>query len=157
MTARRRRPERTFMKSGEAMSQSEDFHQRIRALEALPDPGRFVGIIFPSDEAVVTMNDAGGWFLVIPEDLDGTQLFHAHAAVATPSGAVTVMYRNSTQTVDMLTTPITIDAGETTSYTAAVPPVIDEPNAVVSTGDLIVVDVDDDGGALGLDVILAFV
>ena len=53
----------------------------------------------------------------------------------------------------MLTTKITIDASEFTSYTAAAAPVIDTGNDDVATGDLIAVDVDVAGtGAKGLGV-----
>ena len=65
--------------------------------------------------------------------------------------------RNITQTADMLTTKITIDASEFTSYTAATAPVIDTGNDDVATGDLIAIDVDVAGtGAKGLGVILTF-
>jgi hypothetical protein len=57
----------------------------------------------------------------------------------------------------MLTTKITIDASEFTSYTAATAPVIDSANKDVATGDLIAIDVDVAGtGAKGLGVILTF-
>ena len=55
----------------------------------------------------------------------------------------------------MLTTNITIDASEFTSYTAATAPVIDSSNKDVATGDLVAVDIDAAGtGAKGLGVIL---
>lgn len=158
MTARRRREGRVFMKDAEASPQADDFHQRIRALEALRPPGRFVGIVFPSDEPLVAGDNAGGWFLVIPEDLDGTELVHAHAAAySQPTGGPIELQVRKGAATDMLSTPITIDAGENTSYTAATPPVIDGANAGVVTGDLIVVDIDDPASsAQGLDIILAF-
>jgi hypothetical protein len=54
-----------------------------------------------------------------------------------------------------LSTPITIDQSEQTSYTAAVSSVVDSAHRVVSTGDLIAVDVTAAGtGAKGLGVIL---
>ena len=57
----------------------------------------------------------------------------------------------------MLTTKISIDASEFTSYTAAAAPVIDTGNDDVATGDLIAIDVDVAGtGAKGLGVILTF-
>ena len=156
MTARIRRPDRSFLKSGEEMQQAEDFHQRIRGLEALPYDGRFVCLIFPSTDAVVVGDDAAGFFLPVPDDLDELKLISAHAVVYTDGGStVTVQIRNVTQAVDMLTTPITIDAGETTSYTATTPPEINPAVSEVATGDILVVDVIDAGGASGLVVILA--
>jgi hypothetical protein len=57
----------------------------------------------------------------------------------------------------MLTTKISIDASEFTSYTAAAAPVIDTGNDDVATGDLLAVDVDVAGtGAKGLGVLLTF-
>jgi hypothetical protein len=76
--------------------------------------------------------------------------------VYTPGTGELIQVRNVTQAVDMLTTRISIDNAENTSYTAAAPPVIDPANSTVATGDIIVVDVDTAGGAVGLDIILAF-
>jgi hypothetical protein len=156
VSARRRREGRAFTQHGEAMPQMDDYLQRIRALEALGDPGRFVGIVFPALEPIVVEDTAGGWFLVIPEDLDGKILTHAHAGVYTPGGDVILMVHNLTTATDMLTDPIQVDSGDQTSYTSAAPPVIDLDNRQVSTGDIIVPNVTDDGGATGLDIILQF-
>jgi hypothetical protein len=58
----------------------------------------------------------------------------------------------------MLTTKITIDSGEKTSYTAATPPVINTSNDGVATGDEIRVDVDaiSTTPPNGLSIILGF-
>ena len=73
------------------------------------------------------------------------------------SGTVTIQIRNATTAVDMLTTRVTIDANEFTSYTAVTAPVIDLANDNVATGDRIMVDVDVAGtGAKGLVVALTF-
>jgi hypothetical protein len=133
---------------------------RTSQLERRPPPlsagGRFVGIIFPSTTTLTVGNNAGGWFLVIPEDLGGSTLASCAAGVYTPGTGELIQVRNVTQAVDMLTTRISIDNAENTSYTAAAPPVIDPANSTVATGDIIVVDVDTAGGAVGLDIILAF-
>ena len=56
-----------------------------------------------------------------------------------------------------LTTNVTIDASEFTSYTAATAAVIDSGNKDVATGDLIAIDVDAAGtGRKRLGVILTF-
>ena len=57
----------------------------------------------------------------------------------------------------MLTTKLTIDASETTSYTAATAAVIDTAHDDVATGDLIAVDVDVAGTRRkGLGVVFTF-
>jgi hypothetical protein len=68
-----------------------------------------------------------------------------------------VQIRNVTDAVDVLSTAITIDQSEFTSYTAATPPVINTANDDVATGDIIAVDVDGAGvSAAGLSVHLTF-
>ena len=110
----------------------------------------------PDTAIVVSTGD--GKFVIdpIPEDLDGTQLVHAAAGVSAP-GAVTVQLRNITQSnLDLLSTRITIDSGEYSSYTAATPPVI-IASQPVATGDRIAIDVDAASGAPeGLSVVLRF-
>jgi len=96
----------------------------------------------------------------IPSDFNGMNLIDADAYVTTvsSSGLPTVQIVNATQgSVNMLTTPITIDVGEKTSYTAVTPPVIDTANDDVATGDLVTITVPTNGtGAKGLGVILRF-
>lgn len=107
------------------------------------------------DEAIVVSTGDAKFVFAIPRDLDGCELHHA-AAFVSVAGAVTVQIRNVTGAYDFLTTKVTIDSGEFTSYTAATPPVIDD-DLVVTKGDRIAVDVDAaDGTAEGLGVILHF-
>ncbi|MFA5185357.1 MAG: hypothetical protein WC551_02630 [Patescibacteria group bacterium] len=111
------------------------------------------------DDATAVATGDGKLIFCIPVSLNGWNLVGAHAFVTTvsSSGAPTVQIRNVTDTVDMLSTAITIDANETTSYTAATAPVIDTTHDDVATGDLIAIDVDGAGtGAKGLGVILTF-
>lgn len=110
-----------------------------------------------------TLNTGDGQFIfAIPSDLNGTNLVDAQAfvtTVATGGTLVTVQIRNVTDSVDMLSTRITIDASEFTSYTAATPRVIDTTKDDVVTGDLIAIDVDAVGNTTrgkGLGVILRF-
>lgn len=101
----------------------------------------------------------GQFIFVIPEDLNGTNLVSAEAFVTTvsSSGTPTVQIRNVTDSVDMLSTRITIDVSEFTSYTASTRSVIDTTKDDVVTGDRIAVDVDVAGtAAKGLGVILRF-
>lgn len=117
-----------------------------------------IGVTDPAGSAITTGD--GKAFLVIPAELNGWLLTDAQAAVVgavSTSGTPTVQIANVTDAVDMLTTKITIDANETTSYTAATPSVVDTANDDVATGDVLRVDVDVAGtGAKGLVVILVF-
>lgn len=111
-----------------------------------------------SDTGTVTTGD-GKFIFACSDDMDGMDLVDADAYVTTvsSSGTPTIQIRNVTQTADMLSTRITIDASEFTSYTAATPPVIDTGNDDVAMGDRIAIDVDVAGtGAKGLGVILTF-
>lgn len=94
----------------------------------------------------------------IPPELDSWMLVDADAANATPSttGTPTIQLRNVTTAADMLSTKITIDTAEKTSYTAATPPVIDTNNDSVQTGNEIAVDIDSAGTAEGLNILLSF-
>lgn len=101
----------------------------------------------------------GKLIIIVSDDMDGLNLVDADAYVTTvsSSGLPTVQIRNVTQAADMLTTKITIDASEFSSYFAATPPVIDTANDDVATGDRIAIDVDVAGtGAKGLGVVLSF-
>ncbi|MDQ5987386.1 MAG: hypothetical protein CSYNP_03126 [Syntrophus sp. SKADARSKE-3] len=111
------------------------------------------------DDATALATGDGKLIFMIPEALNGMNLVKAHAAVTTvsSSGTPIVQVRNVTDSQDMLSTRITIDASEYTSYTAATAPVIDTSHDDVATGDLIAIDVDGIGtGAKGLIVYLAF-
>jgi hypothetical protein len=119
---------------------------------------RVVQIKVIDDATALTTGD-GKVIFCIPTELNGYNLVDADAFVTTvsSSGAPSIMIRNVTDTADMLSTAITIDANETTSYTAATAPVIDGTKDDVVTGDLIAIDCDAAGtGAKGLGVILSF-
>jgi hypothetical protein len=109
----------------------------------------------PAGDALVTGD--GQAFLLVPSQLNGRNITSVAAAVTTQSssGAVTVQVarvRGGTP-VDVLSTALTIDANETTSYTAATPAVINTSNDDLATGDLLRIDVDGAGtGAKGLIV-----
>lgn len=113
--------------------------------------------VTPDDENLSTGD--GQMIFVIPSSLNGLTIKAAHASLSSvsSSGAVTVQIRNVTNSVDVLSTAITIDQSEFTSYTAATPPVINTANDDVATGDRIAVDVDGAGtSAAGLSVHLTF-
>ena len=101
--------------------------------------------------------------VVIPIELNGWNLVRAEArvyTVGTGATLVAIQIRNVTDGHDMLSTKVTIDASELTSYTAATPSVVDTNEDDVVTADILAVDIDAINNtvvALGLDVILTFI
>lgn len=87
--------------------------------------------------------DGAGYFTV-PEELNGMNLVSVHARVVTAGTTNTtdIQIANVTDSVDMLSTKITIDSGETGSDTAATPAVIDTTKDDVVTNDLLRIDID---------------
>lgn len=111
------------------------------------------------DDATALATGNGKAIVMIPVELNGMNLVDCEAFVTTvsSSGAPTVQIRNITDSQDMLSTEITIDANEKSSLTAATAPVINTSYDDVTTGDLIAIDVDGAGtGAKGLGVLLSF-
>jgi hypothetical protein len=107
-----------------------------------------------------TMNPITGNGIVvfcIPDAMNGMKLFSAAAYLTTAgSGTTTVQVRNASSSNDMLSTAITIDTNELTSYTAT-QSVVNALYAQVATGNLIAIDVDATAPASkGLGVILTF-
>ena len=106
----------------------------------------------------LTVGD-GKMYFAVPDSLNGMNLVDVDAAVYTvsSSGLPTVQIHNLTDVQDMLSTSITIDVSEFSSYTAATPPVINTTYDDVLTGERIRIDVDGAGtSTAGLDVILTF-
>lgn len=112
-----------------------------------------------ADDTDVTTGD-GAAVLFLPGSVDGMNLVSAHANVDTAgtTGTTDIQIHNETDSVDMLSTVITIDSGETKSRTAATPPVINTSNDDVAAGDKLRIDVDATATteALGLWVELEF-
>jgi hypothetical protein len=105
--------------------------------------------------AEVVVGD-GVFIWPVPRDVAGAYLREAEAGVST-AGGVTIQIRNVTQAVDMLSTKVTIDGGEFTSYTAATPSVVNVLNSRVELGDLLAIDIDAISGTpKGLAAILNF-
>lgn len=131
-----------------------------RVLGTLADSStkRLIQLKVFDDSTALTTGD-GKIIFVIPSELNGFNLTSAHAFVSTvsSSGLPTIQVRNVTDAVDMLSTAITIDVSEFTSYTAVTAPVINTATDDVATGDRIAIDVDVAGtGAQGLGVVLTF-
>jgi len=116
-------------------------------------------VLLDNGTSLAVQDGVGEISLFIPDWMDGFKLSSAHAAVATASssGTPTLQIHNIDNAVDMLTTRITIDATERTSYTAAVAPVINTSNDVVNTGDRLRFDCDVAGtDTKGLTIFLEF-
>lgn len=86
----------------------------------------------------------GKAYIVIPDGVGGMNLIGVHAYVVTAgtTGTTDIQIANVTDSVDMLSTKITIDSTETSSRTAATPPVIDTTKDDVADGDVLRIDVD---------------
>ena len=111
------------------------------------------------DDATAIAANAGNATFCIPSELNGYDLVEAAAYVTTQStsGTPTYMVINVTDSVNMLSVAITIDANESTSYTAATGPTIDTGEDDVATGDLIKINKTVAGtGEKGDGVILTF-
>jgi len=109
--------------------------------------------------ALAVKDGVASIYIPIPSELNGMNLVDADAAVGVVSSSdtPTIQIHNVTDNVDMLSTRITIDENEYTSYTAATAAVIDTTKDDVATGDLLRIDCDVAGtGTKGLTVILSF-
>lgn len=110
------------------------------------------------DTAILITGDGKAHFTV-PIELNGMNLVSvgAHIYTVSSSGTPTFQVHNLTDTVDMLSTVITIDATEKDSATAVTPPVIDAANDDVATGDELRFDCDVAGtGSKGMEIRLGF-
>jgi len=98
-------------------------------------------------------------YFTVPSDLNGMNLVDADAVIYTvsSSGEPSFQIHNLTDASDMLSTNITIDVSEFSSYTADPQPVINTDEDDVVTGDRIRIDCDSAGtDVTGLDIILVF-
>ena len=98
---------------------------------------------------------------VVTDDLGGTYVRSVHATVSTDgTGATTVEVENLTNVDNIMATDTTIDIGDTTSYSSAVPHVMDTtgtpPLNRVLRGDVLEVTVTMGAGAADCTVLLEF-
>ena len=91
----------------------------------------------------------GKFYFYVPATLNGFNIVAVHAEVITaPVGSVaTFMLHNATASADILSTAITIDAGEFGSDTAATAAVINTSEDDLTTHDIIRVDIDGVGSS----------
>jgi hypothetical protein len=102
----------------------------------------------------------GKYYFHIPHVWRDYSLIEVHAEVITAgtTGTEDIQIANVTQSLDMLSTKLTIDSTETGSDTAATPYVINTANSRVAENDLIRIDIDavHTTAAKGLIVTLGF-
>ena len=113
--------------------------------------------VIADDTALTTGN--GKMYFTVPAELNGMNLVTvgAHVYTVSSSGAITVQIHNLTDSADMLSTAITIDAGDKDSKDATTAAVIDTTHDDVATGDEIRIDVDGAGtDTRGLEIRLGF-
>ena len=98
--------------------------------------------VIPSGSDIVVGD--GQTYFTIPSNVSGKNLVRVSAKVITSgsTGTTDIQIRNVTDSVDMLSTKITIDSDEYGSETAATPPVINGATDDVVEYDLIAIDVD---------------
>lgn len=96
------------------------------------------------DSGTDTATGDGKAFFRVPAELNGMNLTGVAACVYTAGTTNTtdIQIRNVTDSVDMLSTKITIDSTETDSSTAATAAVIDTTKDDVATGDKLAIDID---------------
>jgi hypothetical protein len=104
---------------------------------------RVVGLQVVASGVNVATGDAKAFFRV-PSVMNGWNLVDVAMCCYTAgtTGTMDVQIRNKTDSVDMLSTKLTIDSGETDTATAATAAVIDATKDDVATGDQICIDVD---------------
>lgn len=113
--------------------------------------------VFP-DTLTLTSGDAKGYF-TIPIELNGMNLVSvgAHVYTSSSSGLPTFNIYNLTDTVDMLSTPITIDSSTTDSSVATIPAIINTSYDDISTADVLRFDCDIAGtGTKGFELRMGF-
>lgn len=118
-------------------------------------------VALPAVDWQVNMSVGDGrYYWPVPTTVNGMDLVRIYGRniTAGTSGVTTIQIANVTDGVDMLSTKLTIDSGETGSDTAATPAVIDTTKDDVVTNDLLRVDVDTITGtpAQGLIIVLEF-
>ena len=113
-------------------------------------------ILIDSATALTTGDGFSGVNFFIGEHLDGFNLIDAQACVntASTSGTPTFQIHNVTDSADMLSTAITIDASDKTSYTASAASAVDDTKDDVAKGDELRFDCDVKGSSTAGAVII---
>lgn len=123
-----------------------------RGTDPVPLP-RLVHIKVASD-LLASIAGNGAFIWKVPLHLDRHWVTHVESYVTTAGGGSEItQIRNATQSDDILSTRLTVVAGELNSEDGgATQPVIDPVESQVFHKDHIAIDVDSSGGGLGLGV-----
>lgn len=104
---------------------------------------RYMGFLLNTSVALGAGDDAVRFR--IPAAMNGWVIKSVAASRKSGTGTPTIQIRNVTDGVDVLSTRLTIDSGETDSSTAATAAVINTSNDDVATGDQFAIDIDSAG------------
>ena len=139
------------------MSRAIRLHGKIDHRANGPDPiPVLVHLKVFSDATAAATGDNAKRF-VVTDDLGAAYIRSIHATVTEPgSGDTVIQVHNLTTGDDLLSTPITIEAGDTNSYDSPAQPVVDDTVNLVIRGDVLRVDVTTGSDALGLEVLPEF-
>lgn len=100
-----------------------------------------------NDSAVLTSGNGKAYFPRIPSFMNGMNIIEVAANIVAGTALVTIQIHNLTQTADILSTELTIDANEKDSKDALNPAVIDTNEDDLQTGDRLRIDIDGEGTA----------
>jgi len=117
----------------------------IDNLVALRETIRYYQIeVFSFANATNNAAGDGAAYFIIPAGITSGNIVEVRADVLTAgtTGTEDIQIHNVTDAVDVLSTKMTIDSGETSTDTAATAAVINTSNDDVATGDLLRIDID---------------
>jgi hypothetical protein len=125
---------------------------RVITPKALADSNfgeRVIQMVVVGFTANLTVQASGAFWFHVPSTLDGFNIVDVHAEVITVATGSTIIIDlyNVTQSGDILSTNLTIDASESGSDTAATAAVIDTGEDLLATNDVIRVDIDQIGSS----------
>jgi hypothetical protein len=118
--------------------------QQLLDYVAAVSADEYVSIMVVDPDTDCAIGD-GKAYLPIPPKLNGYDLFYTHGQITGDNGTTGTMdiqIRNVTDSVDMLSTKLTIDSAEDSSDTAATSYVVNASNDGVASYDLLAIDID---------------
>lgn len=138
----------SFRANGDVLELARSDDSTKKVLLGVNASGRFtrskqmfslLGMISPATDVTTGVLDFQFYAedVINGHDLSAVIVRHAVAGAGSPATSVQIRRTRSATTVSMLSTPVTIDVGETSSETAATAYVIDTSNDDIQTGDVI--------------------